>query len=122
MLSRGSGGQGQGQGQGGGDGDPQGPSSQSWGTGHDPKLQGQATNPKMGTQDTQVQGSDSGQGGSRSQVILGASERGFTSKGYKKVYTEYHQVAEESAAKDEIPGGYRFYVKRYFQLIRPRDE
>ena len=76
----------------------------------------------MGTQDTQVQGADSGQGGARSQVILGASERGFASKGYKKVYTEYHQVAEESAAKDEIPGGYRFYVKRYFQLIRPRDE
>jgi hypothetical protein len=103
-------------------GEGQSESAGHWGTGHDPKLQGQATNPKMGTQDTQVQGSDSGQGGSRSQVIQGASERGFASKGYKKVYTEYHQVAEESAAKDEIPGGYRFYVKRYFQLIRPRDE
>ncbi len=120
MLSQGQGASG---GQGNGGGGEQGPSSGArWGTGHDPKLQGQATNPKMGTQDTQVQGSDSGQGGSRSQVILGASERGFASKGYKKVYTEYHQVAEDSAAKDEIPGGYRFYVKRYFQLIRPRDE
>ncbi len=116
MLSRGQGSSGEGGGEG------QSDSTGHWGTGHDPKLQGQATNPKMGTQDTQVQGSDSGQGGSRSQVIQGASERGFASKGYKKVYTEYHQVAEESAAKDEIPGGYRFYVKRYFQLIRPRDE
>ena len=87
----------------------------------EPKTQAGATNPKMGTQDTQVQGADS-QGGSRSQVILGAAERGFASRGYKKVYTEYHQVAEESLAKDEIPGGYRFYVKRYFQLIRPREE
>jgi hypothetical protein len=117
MLSRG-----HGQGSSGESGEGQSESAGHWGTGHDPKLQGQATNPKMGTQDTQVQGSDSGQGGSRSQVIQGASERGFASKGYKKVYTEYHQVAEESAAKDEIPGGYRFYVKRYFQLIRPRDE
>jgi hypothetical protein len=120
MLSRGQGGSGSGQGN-GGEGEGAGRPGR-WGTGHDPKVQGQATNPAMGTQDTQVQGSDSGQGGSRSQVILGASERGFASKGYKKVYTEYHQVAEESAAKDEIPGGYRFYVKRYFQLIRPRDE
>ena len=117
MLSRGSGGSGE-----GGEGSGEGQSGARWGTGHDPKVQGQATNPNMGTQDTQVQGSDSAQGASRSQVILGASERGFTSKGYKKVYTEYHQVAEESSAKDDIPGGYRFYVKRYFQLIRPRDE
>ncbi len=119
MLSRG---RGEGGGdEGGGEGEGQG-GGRRWGTGHDPKLQGQATNPKMGTQDTQVQGADSAQGASRSQVILGASERGFASKGYRKVYTEYHQVAEESVAKDEIPGGYRFYVKRYFQLIRPRDE
>ena len=117
MLSRGQGSSGEGSG-----GEGHNDSAGSWGTGHDPKLQGQATNPKMGTEDTQVEGADSAQGGSRSQVIMGASERGFASKGYKKVYSEYHQVAEESAAKDEIPGGYRFYVKRYFQLIRPRDE
>jgi hypothetical protein len=120
MLSRGEGGAGEGDQGAGGEGEGKG--GRQWGTGHDPKLQGQATNPKMGTEDTQVQGADSAQGGSRSQVILGGSQRGFASKGYKKVYTEYRQVAEESVAKDEIPGGYRFYVKRYFQLIRPRDE
>jgi hypothetical protein len=92
-----------------------------WGDTHDPNVQGKATNPKMGTQDTEVQGAAS-QGASRSQVILGAAERGFASQGYKKVYTEYHQVAEQSLAKDEVPGGYQFYVKRYFQLIRPREE
>jgi hypothetical protein len=118
MLSRGRGQSGENGGSGGeGQGAPN-----SWGEGHDSHLQGAATNPKMGTQDTQVQGADTAQGGSRSQVILGAAERGFASRGYKKVYTEYHQVAEESLAKDEIPGGYRFYVKRYFQLIRPREE
>ncbi len=122
MLSKGSGGSGQGQGEGqggqGGQGQGQG---RGWGEGHDPRVQAGATNPKMGTEDTQVQGADTGQGGSRSQVILGAAERGFASRGYQKVYTEYHQVAEESLDKDEIPGGYRFYVQRYFQLIRPRE-
>ena len=114
-------GQGQGQGQGGqgGQGGQKGP---GWGTGHDGNVQGGATNPKVGVQDTQVQGNDTGQGGSRSEVILGAAERGFASRGYQKVYREYHTVAEEALNKDEIPGGYRFYVRRYFQLIRPRDE
>jgi hypothetical protein len=123
MLSKGSGGsgQGQGQGQGGNGGQGQG-QGRGWGEGHDPRVQAGATNPKMGTEDTQVQGADTGQGGSRSQVILGAAERGFASHGYQRVYTEYHQVAEESLAKDDIPGGYRFYVKRYFQLIRPRED
>jgi hypothetical protein len=75
----------------------------------------------VGTQDTQVAGQDTGQGGSRSEVILGAAERGFASRGYKNVYREYNTVAEEALEKDEIPGGYRFYVRRYFQLIRPRE-
>lgn len=92
------------------------------GSEHDSNLQGKATNPKVGTQDTQVQGNETGQGGSRSEVILGAAERGFANKGYTKVYREYHTVAEEALNKDEIPGGYRFYVRRYFQLIRPRDD
>ncbi len=123
MLSRGSGGNGNGAGGNGGQGGQgQGQPGRGWGEGHDANVQGGATNPKMGTEDTQVQGADTGQGGSRSQVILGAAERGFSSRGYKKVYTEYHQVAEESLAKDDIPGGYRFYVKRYFQLIRPRED
>jgi hypothetical protein len=97
-------------------------SGKKWGEGHDPNVQGAATSQKMGTEDTQVQGADTGQGGSRSQVILGAAERGFSSHGYKRVYGEYHQVAEESLSKEEVPSGYRFYVKRYFQLIRPREE
>lgn len=119
MLSKGSGGGGGSQSGQGGQG--QGQPGKGWGGGHDGNVQGRGTNPKMGTQDTQVAGADTGQGGSRSQVILGAAERGFASRGYQKVYTEYHQVAEESLAKDDIPGGYRFYVKRYFQLIRPRE-
>jgi hypothetical protein len=122
MLSKGQRGGGSGSGQGGSGGEGQSQSGRGWGEGHDPKVQAGATNPRMGTQDTEVQGADSSQGGTRSQVILGAAERGFASRNYQKVYTEYHQVAEESLAKDEIPGGYRFYVKRYFQLIRPRED
>ncbi len=129
MLSRGSGGQGQGQGQGGQGqsgqggqggqaGDKPGP---GYGSGHDDHVEGKATSTKSGTQDTQIAGQDTGQGGSRSEVIQAAAERGFATHRYEQVYRDYHTVAEEALDKDEIPGGYRFYVRRYFQLIRPRD-
>lgn len=105
-------------GQPGGDGKQPGP---GWGVGHDPKMLGKKTANKVGTQDTQIAGQDAGKGPKRSEVILGAADKGFVVKGYKKVYAEYKTVAEEALKQDEIPAGYRFYVRRYFDLIRPRD-
>lgn len=107
-----------GAGQPGGDGKQPGP---GWGVGHDPKMLGKKTANKVGTTDIQVAGQDSGKGPKRSEVILGAADKGFVVKGYKKVYAEYKTVAEEALKQDEIPAGYRFYVRRYFDLIRPRD-
>jgi hypothetical protein len=102
----------------GGGGDKGG---EQWGTGHDPNVRGDATKLKGQTEDVTAAGADTGQGASASQSIYGAAERGFVGRGYKKVYTDYHTVAEEVLGHDEIPPGYRFYVRRYFQLIRPRD-
>ncbi len=116
-------GAGQGQGQGSGPGqDGQGPGGgKEAGTGHDPNLTGKRTDLKGGTTDVQQQGLDTQQGPSNSQVILSAAERGFKGSGYKKVFTDYHTVAEQQINKDQVPDGYRFYVHRYFQLIRPRE-
>jgi hypothetical protein len=118
MLSQGGGGGSGGAGNGGG-GDPGG--GKGWGTSHDGHVEGKATAGIGASQNTQVAGQDTGQGASRSEVIEGAAERGFATRGYQKVFREYETVAEEAIAKDEIPGGYRFYVRRYFELIRPRD-
>jgi len=102
-----------------GGGDPsKGP---GWGTGHDPKVLGAKTKNKVGTTDIQVAGANAGNGPKRSEVIMGAADKGFVGKGYKKVYAEYKTVAEEALKQDEIPAGYRFYVRRYFDLIRPRE-
>ena len=37
------------------------------------------------------------------------------------MYTDYRAHAEDVLERDQVPPGYRFYVRRYFQLIRPRD-
>jgi hypothetical protein len=104
----------------GGGGDEKG--GKSWGNEHDPHLAGKnPTNPKMGTMDVQAVAADTGQGASRSEVILGASEKGFRGGAYKKVYSEYRTSAEEQIHQDKIPPGANDHVRRYFDLIRPRE-
>ena len=109
-----------GQGQNGGPADGP-PGGQGWGVGHDANLKGDRTDLKSSTTSTRAEAQDTGQGPSNSEVILAAAERGFKGGPYKKVYKDYRTYAEQEINKDEIPDGYRFYVRRYFQLIRPRE-
>ncbi len=102
----------------GGEGEGTGPSP-----GHSPggDVAGKSSDLKGKTQDVAAAGIDSGQGASASEVVFGAAARGFAGADYRKVYTDYKTVAEEALTNDEIPSGYKFYVRRYFQLIRPRE-
>jgi hypothetical protein len=107
-------------------GQPQGsgaPSAQreDWGHGTNDKLKGDATQLDGQTEDVSAAAVDTGQGSASSEVVYGAAERGFAGRGYKDVYTQYRTVMEDALSKDEIPAGYEFYVRRYFQLIRPRE-
>jgi hypothetical protein len=104
--------------------DPQGggeASGQGAGSGHDPKLAGDPSKLEGATQDVTAVAADTGQGTASSEVIHTAAQRGFVGRGYRKVYTDYKNVAEQVMNEDQIPPGYRFYVQRYFQLIRPRE-
>jgi len=92
-----------------------------YGNSHDDALAGDRTHLDAKSHDVSAAGIDSGEGTANAEVIYGAAERGFVGKGYKDIFTEYQTVAEQTLEKDEIPPGYRFYVRRYFQLIRPRE-
>lgn len=105
-------------GQQGGSGQGTGPGAGSTPGGN---LQGEATKPVGKGVDVAAAGVDSGQGEVSSEVVYGAASRGFAGADYRNIYTEYKTVAEEALADDEIPPGYKFYVRRYFQLIRPRE-
>ena len=117
----GMGSQGQGQGQDG----PNGPGSQRPGaerpgSGHDPNLQGDPTQLDSKRRLTRVYGKE-GAGPTRSETILGAAEKGFASQPYRRVYGDYTAVSERAMTQQRVPPGYRFYVKRYFQMIKPRE-
>ncbi len=90
------------------------------GTGAGPNVAGEKGK-QLDTVDVSAAGIDSGEGAASSEVVFGAAERGFAGSGYENIYTDYKTVAEEVMESDEIPPGYKFYVRRYFQLIRPRE-
>ncbi len=117
-------GPGQGEGQGGpgdkpGDGGGKGGKEAGKGSGGNPR--GAATDSDMDTIDVHAEAADTGQGKVAEKAIQAAADRGFRGSNYKDVYRQYKTVAEDSMRKEQIPDGYRFYVQRYFQLIRPRD-
>lgn len=92
---------------------------QGGGSEHDETRLPAPTRAQAGYEDRQLAGAAAA-GPTRSQVIVGAAEGGFASAGYRKVYGDYRTHAEEWIERDEVPAGYRFYVRRYFQLVRPR--
>jgi hypothetical protein len=103
---------------------PRGGDGSSGGTeaggGSSPELKGKATELDAKTEDVTAAAVDTGQGAASSEVVFGAAEQGFTGARYQNVYTQYRTVAEDVLEQDTIPAGYEFYVRRYFQLIRPR--
>jgi hypothetical protein len=102
------------------DGDRPGEHGDGVGNQHDPNLYGRATELAAKHKDSRVSGRE-GAGPTTSETILGSAERGFATRSYKKVYSDYHAVAEEVMTQERVPPGYRYFVERYFKLIKPRE-
>lgn len=116
------GGQGQGQGQQGqGQGQQgQGQGGDTWGTGHDDNLTGDPTQKGGFTKDQDLQGVQ-GKGPSRRETILAAAQKGFASAKYQEVFTDYKRIVEEVMRSEKVPSSYKYYVKRYFNQIKPKN-
>jgi hypothetical protein len=102
-------------------GDGSGKGGKDAGTGAGGPVAGDPTNGKYGTNDVHQEGQETNQGPTDSQIISAAAEKGFRGNDYKKAFTDYRTHAEENINREGIPDGYRAYLRRYFQLIRPRD-
>ncbi len=118
--STGQGKQGQGQGQNGGNGQKGDPSN-TYGDGHDPDLMGDPTGKGGHTKDEQVQGVQGREGTSTRETILSAAQKGFSSQSYAKVHAKYKAIVEEVIKTEKVPSGYKYYVKKYFQKIKPHE-
>jgi hypothetical protein len=89
------------------------------GEGHDPNVLGEKSKLNVRYKEDQVQGRE-GKGESKSRVVYSAATKGFSSRSYRRVHQDYSEVVEEKMERQEVPAGKRRYVRRYFDLIRPR--
>ncbi|HXU83479.1 MAG TPA: hypothetical protein VN914_18935 [Polyangia bacterium] len=62
-----------------------------------------------------------GAGPSRSEVIEAGAHKGFARSEYERVFEDYSAAVEESLDTTAVPPARRYLVRRYFQLIRPRE-
>lgn len=62
-----------------------------------------------------------GRGVSRAEVIRDSSQAGFASEPYRRVFNDYRAFAQSALDHEALPSAKRQAVKRYYQLIQPRD-
>ena len=53
-------------------------------------------------------------------MIETASQDGFATESYKRVYRDYKSFAQSAMDNEELPSGQRRRVKRYYQMIQPQ--
>jgi hypothetical protein len=70
-------------------------------------------------EDEQLKGQESA-GPDIKKVFSDAARKGFAKQGWRDVYKEYSQVADDMLDQEQIPPGRRSVVRQYFELIRPR--
>ena len=54
------------------------------------------------------------------QIIEHAGQKGFANQPYREVFQTYEKAAESVLDNETIPQGYRRYVEKYFDMIRPQ--
>ena len=60
-----------------------------------------------------------GEGASTVQTSKTSAEGQQSTVSYKDAYTKYQKLSEDVLTQEQIPLGYKFYVKRYFESIKP---
>jgi ATP-dependent Clp protease ATP-binding subunit ClpA len=105
-------------------GDPQQPSGQPGserdsGTTDSPLGKNANTAGKDGRQQ-QLAGRQ-GEGQSLQQSLTAAGDQSRSNRGYKELYEAMAPAAQEAVLQENIPLGSRFFIKRYFEAIRPQE-
>ncbi len=53
------------------------------------------------------------------EIVKGAASEGVATQAYRDAVESAARAAEDAVYAEDIPLGYRLYVKRYFQTIQP---
>lgn len=105
-----------------GPGDPQQPSGQPGSerdTGTTDSPFGKDANPAGQDGRTEHIAGRQGEGESLQQSLTSAGDQSKSNRGYKQLYEALAPAAQEAVLQENIPLGSRFFIKRYFESIRP---
>ncbi len=62
-----------------------------------------------------------GAGESLQQSLTSAGDNSKSNRGYKELYEAMAPAAQDAVLQENIPLGSRFFIKRYFEAIRPQE-
>jgi hypothetical protein len=62
-----------------------------------------------------------GEGESLQQALTSAGDQSKSKRGYKDLYEAMAPAAQDAVLQENIPLGSRFFIKRYFEAIRPKE-
>ena len=62
-----------------------------------------------------------GEGESLQQSLTSAGDHSKSHRGYKDLYNAMAPAAQDAVLQENIPLGSRFFIKRYFEAIRPQE-
>jgi hypothetical protein len=62
-----------------------------------------------------------GEGENLQQSLTSAGDNSKSNRGYKELYEAMAPAAQEAVLQENIPLGSRFFIKRYFEAIRPQE-
>ena len=108
----------------GSEGDPRLPSGQPGSerdTGTTDTPFGKEQNPPGKDADAKSIAGRLGQGETLQQFLPGIADASKSKRRYKELYEAMAPAAEDAVVQENIPLGSRFFIKRYFESIRPRE-
>lgn len=106
-------------GQGGDESRPDQKEGTGIGTGTVKDIFGDPTKISVTKSAAKVEG-EAGEGASFENILRGAGEKTASTVEYRELFNNYAPEAEEAVFKENIPLGSKYYIKRYFEGIRPQ--
>jgi hypothetical protein len=89
------------------------------GSSGDPR--GDASGKAAAAQELRLKGENSGQGDSETEMLAGEREEEPAEREYRANLQRYESLQESSLDSEPVPAGQKQLIRRYFQLIRPRE-
>lgn len=90
------------------------------GSAADPRGKASSQSPATAAKELRLKGENSGEGESQTETLPGEREEQTAEREYQQNLERYQSLQESSLDSEAIPPGQKQTIRRYFQLIRPK--